>query len=134
MPNKSKPLWKVEDQQVCLAELTASSAEPAKDNPLRRDVRSLGAILGHVISEQSGHELFDSVETLRRLLIERRDNTRRGPGDRSSEELMRQVQLLISNLDLTRAYQVTKAFATYFELTNLAETNHRKRRRRAGKL
>jgi phosphoenolpyruvate carboxylase len=134
MPNKSKPLWKVEDQQACLAELTASSAEPAKDNPLRRDVRSLGAILGHVISEQSGHELFDSVETLRRLLIERRDNTRRGPGDRSSEELMRQVQLLISNLDLTRAYQVTKAFATYFELTNLAETNHRKRRRRAGKL
>ena len=36
-------------------------------------------------------------------------------------------------MDLTRAYQVTKAFATYFELTNLAETNHRKRRRRAGK-
>jgi phosphoenolpyruvate carboxylase len=37
-------------------------------------------------------------------------------------------------MDLSRAYQVTKAFATYFELTNLAETNHRKRRRRAGKL
>ncbi len=37
-------------------------------------------------------------------------------------------------MDLDRAYQVTKAFATYFELTNLAETNHRKRRRRAGKL
>jgi len=37
-------------------------------------------------------------------------------------------------MDLSRAYQVTKAFAIYFELTNLAETNHRKRRRRAGKL
>ena len=37
-------------------------------------------------------------------------------------------------MDLSRAYQVTKAFATYFELTNLAETNHRRRRRRAGKL
>jgi phosphoenolpyruvate carboxylase len=35
---------------------------------------------------------------------------------------------------LPTAYQVTKAFAIYFELTNLAETNHRKRRRRAGKL
>ena len=32
------------------------------------------------------------------------------------------------------AYRVTKAFAIYFELTNLAETNHRKRRRRAAKL
>ena len=47
---------------------------------------------------------------------------------------MREAQEIISKMDLTRAYQVTKAFATYFELTNLAETNHRKRRRRAGKL
>jgi len=134
MPNKSKPLWKVDDQQARLAELIAPSDEPAKDNPLRRDVRSLGAILGQVISEQAGQELFESVETLRRLLIEHRDSTRRSPGESPSEELMRQAQQLISNMDLARAYQVTKAFATYFELTNLAETNHRKRRRRAGKL
>src|SRR5437660_1034029 len=134
MPNKSKPLWKVDDQQARLAELTAPSDEAAKDNPLRRDVRSLRAILGQVISEQAGQELFDSVETLRRLLIEHRDSTRRSPGESPSDELMRQAQQLISNMDLPRAYQVTKAFATYFELTNLAETNHRKRRRRAGKL
>jgi phosphoenolpyruvate carboxylase len=134
MPNKSKLLWKVDDQQARLAELTAPSDEPAKDNPLRRDVRLLGAILGQVISEQAGQELFESVETLRRLLIEHRDSTRRSPGESPSEELMRQAQQLISNMDLARAYQVTKAFATYFELTNLAETNHRKRRRRAGKL
>jgi phosphoenolpyruvate carboxylase len=134
MPNKSKPLWKVDDQHARLTELTASSDEPAKDNPLRRDVRSLGAILGQVIAEQSGREIFESVETLRRLLIEHRDSARRSPGEPSSEELMRQVQQLISNMDLPHAYQVTKAFATYFELTNLAETNHRKRRRRASKL
>jgi phosphoenolpyruvate carboxylase len=134
MPNKSKPLWKVDDQQARLAELTAPSDEAAKDNPLRRDVRSLGAILGQVISEQTGQELFESVETLRRLLIEHRDSTRRSPGESPSEELMSEAQQLISNMDLPRAYQVTKAFATYFELTNLAETNHRKRRRRAGKL
>ena len=134
MPNKAKPLWKVDDQRTRLTELTAPSDEPAKDNPLRRDVRSLGAILGQVITEQSGPELFESVESLRKLLIEHRDSTRRSPGEPSSEELMRQVQRLISNMDLSHAYQVTKAFATYFELTNLAETNHRKRRRRAGKL
>ena len=134
MPNKAKPLWKVDDQQTRLTELTAPSDEPAKDNPLRRDVRSLGAILGQVITEQSGQELFESVESLRRLLIEHRDSARRSPGELSSEELMRQVHRLISNMELSHAYQVTKAFATYFELTNLAETNHRKRRRRAGKL
>ena len=37
-------------------------------------------------------------------------------------------------LPLGTAYRVTKAFAIYFELTNLAETNHRKRRRRAARM
>ena len=32
------------------------------------------------------------------------------------------------------AYALTRAFAIYFELTNLAETAHRRRRRRAARL
>jgi hypothetical protein len=39
LSSKAKPLWKADDQQARLAELTARSDEPAKDNPLRRDVR-----------------------------------------------------------------------------------------------
>jgi phosphoenolpyruvate carboxylase len=132
--NKPKPLWKADDQQARLAELTAHSDEPAKDHPLRRDVRSLGAILGQVLVEQTGQDLFESVEELRRLLIEHRETVRRSPEQASSPVLMLKAQEIVSRMDLSRAYQVTKAFATYFELTNLAETNHRKRRRRAGKL
>ncbi len=132
MPNKPKPLWKVDDQHARLAELTAHSDEPAKDNPLRRDVRSLGAILGQVLVEQVGEDLFESVEELRRLLIEHRETVRRN--HEPSPEFMSKAQKIVSGMDLARAYHVTKAFATYFELTNLAETNHRKRRRRAGKL
>ena len=141
--NKPKPLWKADDQQARLAEVIASSDEPAKDNPLRRDVRSLGAILGQVLVEQSGRELFASVEELRRLLIEHREaahreTSRRGPEPASSSSALPELTLkareIVSAMDLPRAYQVTKAFATYFELTNLAETNHRRRRRRAGKL
>jgi phosphoenolpyruvate carboxylase len=49
--NKPKPLWKADDQHARLAEVIAHSDEPAKDNPLRRDVRSLGAILGQVLVE-----------------------------------------------------------------------------------
>jgi phosphoenolpyruvate carboxylase len=135
-PNKSKPLWKADDQQARLAEVIAHSDEPAKDNPLRRDVRSLGAILGQVLVDQSGQDVFESVEELRRLLIEHRETVRRSPEQAcsSSPELMLKAQEIVSRMDLLRAYRVTKAFATYFELTNLAETNHRKRRRRAGKL
>ncbi len=134
MANRLKPLWRADDQQARLAELTAPSDEPAKDNPLRRDVRSLGAILGQVLTEQSGQEVFESVEELRHLLIEHRETARRSPEQSSASELMVKAQKIVSAMDLPRAYQVTKAFASYFELTNLAETNHRKRRRRAGKL
>ncbi len=131
---KPKPLWKADDQQARLAELTAQSEEPTKDNPLRRDVRSLGAILGQVLVEQSGQDLFELVEQLRQLLIEHRETVRRHPEQASSPALMLKAREIVSGMDLSRAYRVTKAFATYFELTNLAETNHRKRRRRAGKL
>ena len=47
---------------------------------------------------------------------------------------MAQAREIISNLSIEDAYRITKAFAIYFELTNLAETNHRKRRRRAARL
>ena len=134
MANKPKLLWRADDQQARLLELAAASDEPAKDNPLRRDVRSLGAILGQILVEQAGQELYDSVEELRRLLIDNRETARRSPEQASSPKLRVEVQEIVSKMDLSRAYQVTKAFATYFELANLAETNHRKRRRRAGKL
>jgi phosphoenolpyruvate carboxylase len=131
--NQSKPLWQADDQTARLAELIAHSDEPAKDNPLRRDVRSLGAILGQTLVEQAGQDLFDSVEELRRLLIEHRESMRRGASTAATPE-MTKAQEIVASMDLSRAYRVTKAFAIYFELANLAETNHRKRRRRAGKL
>jgi phosphoenolpyruvate carboxylase len=129
-----KPLWKADDQTSRLLELTASSDEPTKDNPLRRDVRSLGAVLGNVLAEQADQELFESVEQLRRLMIEHRETGPHAAEESSDRELMLKAQQMISGMDLTGAYQVTKAFAIYFELANLAETNHRKRRRRAGKI
>ncbi len=54
------------------SEFAGHSETPAKDYPLRRDVSALGALLGQVLVEQAGQELFDTVETLRRLMIEHR--------------------------------------------------------------
>ena len=68
------------------------------------------------------------------MLIEHRETVRRSPEQAGSSEQMQQAQQIVAKMDLPTAYRVTKAFAIYFELTNLAETNHRKRRRRAGKL
>jgi phosphoenolpyruvate carboxylase len=127
----TKPLWNADDQKARLSELTARSDDSAKDRSLRRDVGSLGALLGRVLVEQAGKELFDTVEELRKLMIEHRERAR---SSNSADELMARAEATISRMDLARAYQVTKAFAIYFELTNLAETNHRKRRRRARQL
>lgn len=125
------PLWAAEAQSTRLAELTAVTDDRAKEAPLRRDVRSLGVLLGRVLVEQAGDPLFKTVEQLRRLLIQSRAQSSRS---HPSTDEMEQAQQIVAGLDIQQAHRVAKAFAIYFELTNLAETNHRKRRRRAGKL
>jgi len=57
-------LWNPESWSQRLAELEAQSGD-LKEAPLRRDVRSLGMLLGEVLREQAGEELFADVEALR---------------------------------------------------------------------
>src|SRR6201997_1618992 len=128
-------LWSEHDQSARLAELTADTTDPAKELPLRRDVRSLGTLLGRVLVEQEGDAFLEVVERLRRVLIQHRDQPPAGTAPHVFEAgLMAEARELISTLSVEDAYRITKAFAIYFELTNLAETNHRKRRRRAARL
>src|SRR5215210_1977812 len=134
--SEPKPLWRAEDQAGRLVELTSDEPE-VKEAPLRRDVRSLGLLLGEVLKEQAGLSLFDAVEELRGLAIEYRDaehDPQPDGGGASAFELMKRAADSVARLGLVEAYRMTKAFAIYFELTNLAETNHRKRRRRAALL
>jgi phosphoenolpyruvate carboxylase len=125
-------LWSTKDQGARLAELTAATDDRVKEHPLRRDVRSLGILLGRVLLEQAGESLFKTVEQLRRLLIQARGDSSSGPHVENHE--MKGAREIVRSLGVRQAYEVTKSFAIYFELTNLAETNHRKRRRRAGKV
>jgi phosphoenolpyruvate carboxylase len=130
---RNPPLWRAADQSERLAELTANRSEPIRDAPLRRDVRSLGTLLGRVLIEQAGPALFETVEKLRRLLIEHREKANTAINGYDAT-LLNEAKSAVASLDLNTAYKVSKAFAAYFELTNLAETNHRKRRRRAAEL
>jgi len=124
--------WSAPDQAARLQELI--SADPqAKDLPLRRDVRSLGRLLGMVIKRQAGEKLFDVEEQLRKLSIRHRElSDSAADSDPLQEQaLLQQAITLIAGLDVAADLQITKAFATFFELTNLAETLHRQRRSRA---
>jgi phosphoenolpyruvate carboxylase len=134
-PTGRPPLWSTDDQITRLRELLGESDE-LKQAPLRRDVRSLGQILGDVLREQEGDEFYQTVERVRTWAIDHRERHQDQPLNASTPVLpdahLGRAQQLISQLSLERAYHLARAFATYFELTNLAETNHRKRRRRAG--
>ena len=130
-----RSLWNADDQRSRLGELTASTTDPSKEVPLRRDVRSLGTLLGRVLVEQAGESLLSTVEELRRIFIEHREQPSQQDGTLLFEDApFIQARNIVSGLTIEEAHRVTKAFAIYFELTNLAETNHRKRRRRAAKL
>ncbi len=122
-------LWNPESWSQRLAELEAQTGE-LKEAPLRRDVRSLGTLLGAVLREQAGEELFTQVEALRQGTIARRDAEARGAEQEAARHAAAALELAHS-LPVDRAILLTRAFAFYFELINLAETNHRKRRRTA---
>lgn len=92
-----------------------------KDQALRDDVRMLGAMLGEIIREQNGDELFEFVENARLRAIRRRERNEK-PG----EELAQ----LVGGLESKMALQVIRSFSTYFQMVNTAEKVHRIRRRR----
>ena len=125
-------LWNPESWSQRLAELEAQTGD-LKEAPLRRDVRSLGTLLGDVLREQAGDDLFAHVEALRQGTIRRRDAEKRGEEAEAARHAATALEL-VHSLPVERATLLTRAFAFYFELINLAETNHRKRRRIALRL
>jgi phosphoenolpyruvate carboxylase len=122
-------LWTPPNWPQRLAELQAPTGD-LKEAPLRRDVRSLGVLLGGVLREQAGDPLYDAVEALRRTAIARREADAKEDAEAAASHL-KQALCRVDALELSTAYQLARAFGFYFELINLAETNHRKRRRLA---
>ncbi len=122
-------LWNPESWSQRLAELEAQTGE-LKEAPLRRDVRSLGILLGEVLREQAGWDFFAHVEALRQGTIRRRDAEARGSEEEAAHHGATALDM-VHSLPAERAILLTRAFAFYFELINLAETNHRKRRKLA---
>lgn len=92
-----------------------------KDQALRDDVRMLGRLVGELLTEQGGQQLFDVVENARLRAIRRREGNEK-PGEELAD--------LVSNLDCSFSLQIIRAFSTYFQMVNTAEKVHRIRRRR----
>ena len=94
---------------------------PPKHAPLREDVHALGALVGEILREQGGADLFELVELDRQAAIRGR------AGDSAAR-----IELAASVRDRPPALarDLVRAFSTWFQAVNLAEKVHRIRRRR----
>ena len=103
------------------AEPRSVGSAGARD-PLAREVRLLGALLGQVIAEQEGAAALDLVERVRRRTI-----GLRRVGDPAQRAIL---DADLAALDTGEIAILARAFSTYFQLVNLAEEKERVRRLR----
>ncbi len=83
------------------------------DKDLRAHVRFLVNLLGEVIAEQSGQEVYQAVEQLRKGFIRLRKE--------EDPELRQSLKDKIESLDELTLREVIRAFNLYFSLVNTAE-------------
>ena len=95
--------------------MAIARAEPI--DRLRDDVRLLGELVGDVLREQGGHELFKDVEHIRQAAIRLRST------DGSDQALLGWAE----QQSTLRLLHLVRAFSAYFHLINLAEQHHRVR-------
>ena len=100
--------------------------ESLQDEPLKRDIKELGVILGKILIEQEDYIIYETVEKLRALTKKLRTSY--------SKTTRGEIVDLISRLDLSKAYKVVRAFSIYFILVNAADEVHRIRRQRSNLL
>ena len=93
-----------------------------KDEPLRRDINLLGGVLGRVLIEQEGKDLFATEEEVRLLCKQLRSGY--------DPVLDGQLKRRIEGMDVGELQRIVRAFSVYFQLVNIAERYHRIRRRR----
>jgi len=100
-----------------------TEAAPDKDAPLFEDIRLLGRLLGDVIRDQEGEDVFNIVERVRALSVRfhRHDDV----GARG------ELDALLNGLTREQTNLVVRAFSYFSHLANIAEDQHHVRRARA---
>jgi phosphoenolpyruvate carboxylase len=108
---------------VNLAAAQETQSGVDKDAPLKEDIRLLGRLLGDVLRDQEGADVFSVVETIRQTAV----RFRREADPAAGEELA----ALLHKLTREQTISVVRAFSYFSHLANIAEDQHHIRRRRA---
>ena len=93
---------------------------PAADDALREEVRLLGGILGEVIRQEGGQDLFDHVEAVRQASVA----YHRDPASHPAKRL----EKLLTAMTVDQAAGLAHGFALFSLLANIAEDRATRRR------
>lgn len=99
--------------------MTVDSA-PVSDDRLREEVRLLGGLLGEVIRDEGGQDLYDRIEAVRQASVAYHR-------DAQSEDASR-LEALLADLSLDQAVGLAHGFAVFSLLANVAEDRAGRRR------
>ena len=96
---------------------------PKNVETLHDQVRIVGHLLGEVLKEQEGEDVFNAVEHLRIGYISLRHE--------DNEDKRQELMAYIEALDNNKLKQVTRAFNVFYVLSNIVEEDflHRERRK-----
>ncbi|MCU6499980.1 phosphoenolpyruvate carboxylase [Rugamonas sp. A1-17] len=111
------------NQSSATNDQTAEQPGADKDAPLKEDIRLLGRLLGDVLRDQEGEEVYAVVETIRQTAVRFRREADAG----AAKELDGMLKILTREQTIS----VVRAFSYFSHLANIAEDQHHIRRRRA---
>lgn len=98
-----------------------------KDAPLRADVRTMGSLLGEIIRDHHGDEIFNKIEELRALAKKWRQ-VGAGRIEESNDQAAQVFEELASNcenLSNEELHIIARAFTHFLAIANSAEAHHR---------
>jgi phosphoenolpyruvate carboxylase len=87
-----------------------------KDAPLRENIRLLGRLLGDIVHEQEGGEIFAHVEAIRQnsIRFHRADD----------HQARRALETILDTLSIGNTIHIIRAFSYFSRLANIAEDQH----------
>ena len=99
----------------------APGTEAGKDAALSADIRLLGRVLGEVVRDQAGDEVFDLVEQVRQRAVDAR---------RDGRSPLEELRTTLPGRPTEDQLHLIRAYGFLSLLANTAEDVHHERRRR----
>jgi phosphoenolpyruvate carboxylase len=98
------------------------------DAQLRADIRVMGSLLGKVIRQHDGEDMFHKVEDMRALAKTWREEGAGRKESADAETAFGDLVAYASKLSNEELFKVSRAFTHFLAIANAAEGHHRSRR------